>query len=112
MVCPHCSSSETTTLKQRTALGYERFRCRCCGRCFNERTGTPFIHFEYTTDVVLLIVRWRLRYMLSLCDLAEMFLVRGLEFTHKSVHDWEARFAPLITEVLRQERRGAIGPCW
>ncbi len=41
MVCPHCSYSEIITLKQRTTLGYERFRCRCCGRRFNERTGTP-----------------------------------------------------------------------
>ena len=112
MVCPHCSSSKTTSLKQCTALGYERFQCRCCGRRFNERTGTPFNYLEYTTDVVLLIVRWRLRYKLSLRDLAEMFLERGLEFTYEAVRDWEARFAPLLTDVLRQQRRGAIGPSW
>ena len=35
---------------------------------------------------------------------------RGLEFTHEVVCDWEARFAPLITDVLWQERWGAIGP--
>ena len=93
MVCPHCSSSKTTPLKQRTTLGYERFRCRCCERHFNERTGTPFNYLEYTTDVVLLIVRWRLRYKLSLRDLAKMFFERGLEFTHEAMRDWEARFA-------------------
>ncbi len=53
----------------------------------DRRTGTPFNHLEYTTDVVLLIVRWRLRYKLSLRDLAEMFLERGLDFTHESVRD-------------------------
>ena len=83
-----------------------------CGRCFNERTGTPFNYLEFTTDVVLLILRWQLRYKLSLRDLAEIFLECHLEFTYETVRDWEARFAPLITNVLRQERRGAIGPSW
>ena len=48
MVCPFCSSSEITTLKQCTTLGYEKFRCRCCGQSYNEHTGTPFNHLEYT----------------------------------------------------------------
>lgn len=61
---------------------------------------------------MLLVVRWRLRYKLSLRDLPEMFLERGLSFTHETVRDWEARFAPLITELLRRRRRGATGPSW
>ena len=76
---------------------------------FNERTGTPFNFLEYPTDVVLLVVLWRLRYKLSLRDLAEMFLERGLAFTHETVREWEARFAPLITEQLRAKRRGQAG---
>ncbi len=36
---------------------------------FNERTGTPFNCLEFPTDVVLLVVLWRLRYKLSLRDL-------------------------------------------
>ena len=77
-----------------------------CKRRFNERTGTPFNNLQFPTDIVLLVVLWRLRYKLSLRDLAEMFLVRGFEFTHETVRDWEARFAPLISEQLRARRRG------
>lgn len=62
--------------------------------------------------MVLLVVLWRLRYKLSLRDLSEMFLVRGFEFTHETVRDWEARFAPLITEQLRARRRGKAGRSW
>ena len=58
---------------------------------------------------MLLVVLWRLRYKLSLRDLAEMFLERGFEFTHEVVRDWEARFAALITEQLRAKRRGKAG---
>ncbi len=79
---------------------------------FNERTGTAFNHLQYPTDLVLLVVLWRLRYKLSLRDLAEMFLVRGFVFTHEAVRDWEARFAPLLTARLRARRRGQSGAKW
>jgi transposase-like protein len=112
MQCPFCGSSEICSLKQLTVLGYPKFRCRGCGRRFNERTGTIFNYLEFPSDVVLLVVRWRLRYKLSLRDLAEMFLERGLQFTHEAVRDWEARLAPLITDVLRRKRGGLIEPSW
>jgi len=79
---------------------------------FNERTGTPYNHLQCPTDLVLLVVLWRLRYKLSLRDLAEMFLDRGLVFSHEAVRDWEARFAPLLTERLRARRRGQHGTQW
>jgi transposase-like protein len=55
---------------------------------------------------------WRLRYKLSLRDLAEMFLLRGFEFTHEAVRDWEARFAPSLAEELRSRRSGQAGRSW
>ncbi len=117
MNCPLCSATTTTQLSKKTSLGYRVFCCKDCHRIFNERTGTVFNHLQFPTDVVLLAVLWRLRYKLSLRDVAEMFLVRGFEFTHEAVRDWEARFAPLITEmersaVLRSRRRGKAGRSW
>ncbi|GHO63954.1 IS6 family transposase [Ktedonobacter sp. SOSP1-52] len=78
----------------------------------NERTGTPFNHLEFPTDIVLLAVLWRLRYKLSLRDVAEMFLGRGFQFTHEAIRDWEARFAPLLADQLRTKRRGQAGTSW
>ena len=37
---------------------------------------------------------------------------RGFSFTHETVRDWEARFAPLISEQLRTKRRGLAGKSW
>lgn len=93
-------------------LGYKVFRCRACHRVFNERTNTPFNPLQFPADIVLLVVLWRLRYKLTLRDLAEMFLVRGFEFTHEAVRDWEARFAPVITQQLRSRRKGKVGKSW
>jgi len=109
---PQLCFSYTKEQKQKTTLGYRTFRCSNCQQSFNERTGTPFNFLEYPTDVVLLVVLWRLRYKLSLRDLAEMFLERGLVFTYETVREWERRFAPLIAEQLRAKRRGQAGQSW
>ena len=112
MPCPHCAAPATAEQRRRTALGYRAFRCPACRRAFNERTGTPYNHLQYPTDLVLLVVLWRLRYKLSLRDLAEMFLDRGFDFTHETVREWEMRFAPLLAERLRTKRRGSTGTSW
>ena len=112
MNCPHCISLVTKEQRKKTTLGYRTFRCSTCKRFFNERTGTAFNLLEYPTDMVLLVVLWRLRYKLSLRDVAEMFLVRGFVFTHEAVRDWEARFAPLLADQLRTKRRGKAGTSW
>ena len=112
MTCPHCESTATTGRADRTELGDHRFRCRDCGRVFNERTGTLFNRLPYPTDVVCLVVLWRFRSKLSLRDLAEMFLPRGLIFTHEAVREWERQLTPLLGDTRRKRRHGAVGPSW
>jgi DNA-directed RNA polymerase subunit RPC12/RpoP len=109
MICPHCQSRRLQKLKRTTDLGYLIFRCGDCGRKSNERTGTPFNFLEFPTDIMFQIVLCRLHYKLSLCNLAEMFLLRGFQFTHGTVRDWEARFAQLLAEQLRRGRKGKVG---
>jgi transposase-like protein len=99
-------------MPRRTTLGYRMFRCRACRRTCNERTGTPFNHLQAPTDVAVLVVLWRLRYKLSLRDLAEMFLTRGFTVTHETVRAWDERFAPLLTARLQATRRGKAGRVW
>jgi hypothetical protein len=36
-------------------------------------------------------------------------LLRGFQFTHEAVRDWEARFTPLLAERLWRRRKGKIG---
>jgi putative transposase len=109
MRCPHCEATDTGERRERTELGYRRFRWRTCKREFNERTGTCFNHLQYPTDMVYLVVLWRVQYRLSLRDLPEMFLEGGIVFTHEAVRVWEAQLAPLLSERLRKHRRGRVG---
>ncbi len=112
MNCPHCSSPLTNRLQRTTDLGYTVFRCQECCRNFNERTGTPFNFIEVPTDIVFQVLLCRLRYKLSFRDIAEFFLLRGFEFTHETVRDWEERFAPIFVDQLRAKRQGKVGKIW
>ena len=112
MRCLECGSQAVTERPERTAQGYRRFRCRACGKQFNERSGTLLNRTQYPSDVIALVVLWRLRYKLALRDLPEMFLVRGLVFSHEAVREWEAKLAPALAEGLRRRRRGKAGRSW
>ena len=115
MDCVACGSTAVTERPERTAQGYRRFRCRTCGKQFNERSGTVLNHAQYPSDVIALVVLWRLRHRLTLRDLAEMFLIRGIVFSHEAVREWEAKLAPELAHDLRRRRhgkRGARGRRW
>ena len=99
------SLSQLRNLNRRTELGYAVFRCGGCRRKSNERTGMPFNYLELPTDIVFEILLCRLRYKLSLRNLTEMSLERGIVFTHETVREWEAKLAPVLSETLRKHRR-------
>jgi putative transposase len=112
MRCIECDAAESWERRERTTQGYRRFRCRACGKQFNERSGGILNRAQYPSDVIALVVFWRLRYKLSLRDLPEMFLIRGIEFSYEAVRDWEAKLAPTLIDNLRRRRKGRIGKCW
>ena len=112
MDCPHGGSGETSRRRRRTALGYRTSACRACRRTFNERTGIPFNDLQDSTDIVLLAVRWRLRYKRSCRDVSERLLKRGFGVTHETIRIWEFRLAPLLADRLRAKRRGCAGVSW
>ena len=112
MHCPKCLSACVKERTDRTARGYRRFRCLDCAKQFNERSGELLNRTQYPSNVIALVVLWRLRYKLSLRDLAEMFLIRGIVFTYEAVRDWEAKLTPALAEELRRSRKGKIGRSW
>jgi transposase, IS6 family len=60
-------------------------------------------HFE---DVVILVcVRWYLRYSLSYRDLEEIMAERGLSVDHVTIWRWVQRYAPILNQRMRRELR-------
>jgi putative transposase len=112
MRCIGCSLAAVLERSEGTAQGYRRFRCRVCHKQFNERSGAALNRAQFPSDVIALVVLWRLRYTLSLRDLSEMFLFRVIVFSHVAVRDWEAKLPPPLAEDLRRRRRGKVGRSW
>jgi hypothetical protein len=56
MRCLSCGSANVAERLERTAQGYRRFRCRECGRQFNERTAGVLNRTQYPSDVIALVV--------------------------------------------------------
>jgi transposase, IS6 family len=49
-------------------------------------TSTPFKWRHFQAEIILLCVRWYLRYPLSYRDLEEMMLERGLHIDHTTIY--------------------------
>jgi transposase-like protein len=49
-------------------------------------------HFD--REVIIVCVRWYLRFKLSLRDLVEMMAERGLSLAHTTIMRWVQRYAP------------------
>jgi transposase-like protein len=66
-------------------------------------------HFD--REIIILCVRWYLRYKLSLRDLVEMMAERGLSLAHTTILRWVKRFTPEF--VKRWNRFGTpTGRSW
>jgi transposase-like protein len=61
--------------------------------------------------VIVLAVRWYLRFSLSYRDVEELLAERGVEADHTSVYRWVQRFTPLLAEAARPCRH-AVGTRW
>jgi transposase-like protein len=70
-----------------------------------------FAGFRFPPEVIVLVVRWYLRYGLSYRDVEEVLAERGVEVDHVTVYRWVLRFTPLLTEVARPCRH-AVGDRW
>jgi putative transposase len=112
MDCPHCSSSLTLERKALTKQGYKCYRCRNCNKFFNERTLSPFNLLRYPSELIFKVVTWRLRYKLSLRDLSELLMNEGITISYETVREWETKFAPVIEENLRAQRKGKATSSW
>ncbi|MDX2381162.1 MAG: IS6 family transposase, partial [Acidimicrobiia bacterium] len=70
-----------------------------------------FAGFRFPPDVVLLAVRWYLRYGLSYRDVEELLAERGIEVDHVTIYRWVQRFTPLVIEAARPCRH-SVGDRW
>jgi transposase, IS6 family len=57
-------------------------------------SDSPFKWRHFEGQIILLCVRWYLRYCLSYRDLEEMMAERGLNLDHTTIYRWVQKYAP------------------
>ncbi|UNT71731.1 IS6 family transposase (plasmid) [Bacillus sp. N447-1] len=57
---------------------------------------------HYQPDIILLTVRWYLRYNLSFRDLVEMMEERGLSISHTTIMRWVHQYGPELDKRIRR----------
>ena len=63
--------------------------------------GSAFAGFRFPAEVIVVAVRWYLRYGLSYRDVEELLVERGVEVDHVTVFRWVQRFTPLLADAAR-----------
>ena len=70
-----------------------------------------FKRLHYPLDVIAQCVRWYLAYALSLRNLEEMMVERGIIVDHSTLHRWVIRLVPLLDKAFRRHKR-TVGRRW
>jgi IS6 family transposase len=58
-----------------------------------------FAGFRFPREVIVLAVRWYLRYGLSYRDVEELLAERGITVDHVTIYRWVQRFTPLLIDL-------------
>jgi IS6 family transposase len=72
---------------------------------------SAFAGFRFPPDVIIVAVRWYLRFGLSYRDVEELLVERGVEVDHVTIYRWVLRFTPLLADAARPCRHLA-GDRW
>jgi transposase-like protein len=65
---------------------------------------SAFAGFRFPPEVIVVAVRWYLRFGLSYRDVEELLVERGIQVDHVTIYRWVLRFTPLLADAAR--------PCW
>ena len=72
---------------------------------------SPFKWRHFEAEIIVLCVRWYLRYSLSYRDLEEMMRERGLSVDHTTIYRWVQHYAPEL-EKRSQPHLKATNDSW
>ena len=98
------------------AFGEVSLRCRLARVPLVRRLAlsvapSAFARFRFPPEVIILAVRWYLRFGLSYRDVEELLAERGIEVDHVTIYRWVQRFTPLLIDAARPCRH-APGVRW
>jgi len=74
--------------------------------CRSAPPRSAFAGFRFPPEVIVVAIRWYLRFGLSYRDVEELLVERGVEVDHVTVYRWVRRFTPLLADAA-----GVVSAC-
>ena len=84
---------------------------RCRRRDQPTEGSSGFAGFRFPPEVIVVAVRWYLRFGLSYRDVEELLAERGVEVDHVTIYRSVRRFTPMLIDAARPCRH-AVGGRW
>ena len=72
---------------------------------------SAFAGYRFPPEIILVAVRWYLRFGLSYRDVEELLAERGVEVDHVTIYRWVHHFTPELIDAARPCRH-AVGGRW
>lgn len=105
MKCISCNSINVLKRTAVTKQGLAQYRCRHCGKYYNERSGTTYNFTQYPVEIITLVVFFYYRYKLSLVDITEIMALRNVNLSHETVRRWTQNCGTDLAEKCRSKRK-------
>jgi hypothetical protein len=96
---PHLDQLSALLRRRITAGGQAELMRRRPAQVPTPRSG--FAGFRFPSEVIMVAVRWYLRYGLSYRDVEELLAERGIAVDHVTIYRRVQRFTPLLIEAAR-----------
>jgi len=100
--CPACGAGSWKNGFSRS--GRQVYKCKSCGKKFNERAGTPFWHLKKDEKEVLVAALLYAKYPLSTYQVAELLELFGIKVSASSVGRWPPRFGSSMRKIAKLYR--------
>jgi len=98
--CPACGAGSWKVGFSRS--NHRVYKCKSCGKKFNERAGTPFWHLKKEEKDVLTATLLYVKYPLSTYQVADLLEFFGVEVSASSVGRWPQRFGTSVKKISKR----------
>lgn len=98
--CPACGAGSWKNGSSRS--GRRVYKCKSCGRKFNDRAGTPFWHLEKGEKDVLTATLLYTKYPLSTYQVADLLELFGVKASASSIGRWPKRFGHSAKKIAKR----------
>ena len=98
--CPACGAGSWKNGVSRS--GRRVFKCKSCGKKFNDRAGTPYWHLKKEEKDVLTATLLYTKYPLSTYQVADLLELFGVKVSASSVGRWPQRFGTFAKKIAKR----------